>query len=44
MAIEDVTHEVGYEDLSSFSKLFKKYTGVTPAIYRNKFKRGRLAS
>ncbi|MEH6449432.1 MAG: GlxA family transcriptional regulator [Oleispira sp.] len=43
MAIEDVTYEVGYEDLSSFSKLFKKHAGVTPAIYRNKFKRGRLA-
>ncbi|MBL4796148.1 MAG: helix-turn-helix domain-containing protein [Oleispira sp.] len=44
MAIEDVTHQVGYEDLSSFTKLFKKHAGVTPAIYRNKFKRGRVVS
>ena len=33
-----VTH-VGYDDLSSFTRLFKKHTGLSPSQYAKKFKR-----
>lgn len=36
---EQITHEVGYEDISSFTRLFKVNTGLSPTQYRNKFKR-----
>lgn len=32
--IDDVCMEVGYEDLSSFSRLFKKTVGLSPTEYR----------
>ncbi|KJR97257.1 MAG: hypothetical protein VR65_06545 [Desulfobulbaceae bacterium BRH_c16a] len=35
--IEEVTLHVGYEDISSFRKLFKKHTGLSPTAYRKKF-------
>lgn len=35
--IEDVTRLAGYEDVSSFRKLFKRSTGLTPSAYRRKF-------
>ena len=35
--IETIAYEVGYEDKSFFSKLFKRKVGLTPAQYRNRF-------
>ncbi|MEC9024962.1 MAG: helix-turn-helix domain-containing protein, partial [Pseudomonadota bacterium] len=40
MPLEIVISAVGYEDLSSFTRLFKKTTGLSPSQYRAKFKRG----
>jgi transcriptional regulator GlxA family with amidase domain len=37
MPIELVTQNVGYEDSSSFMKLFKRKTGISPQHYRNAF-------
>lgn len=39
MNIETVIYEVGYEDVSSFSRLFHERTGLTPTAYRERFKR-----
>ena len=35
--VEDVGHAVGYEDPTSFRRLFKRKAGLTPAAYRRKF-------
>lgn len=35
--IEEVTRQTGYEDISSFRKLFKRSTGLSPSAYRRKF-------
>ncbi|MNZ91735.1 HTH-type transcriptional activator Btr [compost metagenome] len=32
---KDVAFQLGYEDAFHFSKLFKKWTGVTPTEYKN---------
>ncbi|HET8848850.1 MAG TPA: helix-turn-helix domain-containing protein [Marinobacter sp.] len=37
--LESVTRAVGYEDVSSFSRLFRKHTGLSPGAYRAKFSR-----
>ncbi len=37
MNVEDVGHAVGYEDSTSFRRLFKRKAGLTPAAYRRKF-------
>ncbi len=37
--LESLISAVGYEDLSSFTRLFKKATGMSPSQYRAKFKR-----
>lgn len=37
--IETIMNKIGYEDSSSFRRLFKKKTGVTPTEYRNRFSR-----
>ncbi len=39
LSIEEITHQIGYEDISSFTKLFKRKTGFTPSHYRNRFKK-----
>ncbi|WP_372966050.1 GlxA family transcriptional regulator [Marinobacter sp.] len=39
IAIEAVTRLVGYEDVSSFSRLFRKHTGLAPGAYRSRFGR-----
>lgn len=39
MPIGDVAHEIGLQDASYFSKLFKKYTGVTPLQFRQKIEK-----
>ncbi len=36
-AIEQIVAQVGYEDVSSFRKLFVSYTELTPGQYRQKF-------
>ena len=37
LPIEQLLNVVGYEDLSSFRKLFQQYTQMTPKAYRNHF-------
>lgn len=37
LGVEDVGHAVGYEDPTSFRRLFKRKAGMTPAAYRRKF-------
>jgi len=37
MNVDEVTRQVGYEDVSSFSKLFHARTGMTPSQYRQRF-------
>jgi transcriptional regulator GlxA family with amidase domain len=37
ISVEDVGHAVGYEDPTSFRRLFKRKAGLTPAAYRRKF-------
>lgn len=39
VAVEEVTRLVGYEDVSSFSRLFRKHTGLAPGSYRARFGR-----
>lgn len=36
-SIDSITHATGYEDVSSFRRLFKKITGLSPTAYRKKF-------
>lgn len=35
--INNIIWSVGYEDISSFRQLFKRFTGLTPKDYRQKF-------
>ncbi|MEJ2156493.1 MAG: helix-turn-helix domain-containing protein [Desulfobacteraceae bacterium] len=35
--IEEITCAVGYSDVSSFCRLFKQYTEISPSAYRDKF-------
>lgn len=39
LTIDSVMARVGYEDASSFRRLFRKKTGVTPTEYRRRFNR-----
>ncbi|SFV69052.1 Transcriptional regulator, AraC family [hydrothermal vent metagenome] len=36
-SIEQITFNIGYEDIPSFRRLFKKKTGLSPGEYRNIF-------
>jgi len=38
-SIESITHQVGYGDVSSFIRLFKKHTQLSPNAYRARFAR-----
>ena len=38
-SFEEITYQVGYEDSSSFRKIFHKQTQLTPTGYRKKFQR-----
>lgn len=35
--IEQIAWQVGYQDPSAFRKTFQKFTGITPAAYRERF-------
>lgn len=35
MSIERITEEVGYRDIRSFRRAFKRWTGVSPATFRS---------
>ena len=37
MTIEAITQQVGYQDVSSFIRLFKKHTGLSPSAHRARF-------
>ncbi|MCW3122253.1 MAG: uncharacterized protein JWQ38_1745 [Flavipsychrobacter sp.] len=37
--VQNILFDVGYEDMSTFRKLFKKYTGLSPVDYRKKYTR-----
>lgn len=39
--IEQVVLAVGYEDVPSFRKVFKRFTGITPQEYRRRYSIGR---
>jgi transcriptional regulator GlxA family with amidase domain len=36
--VEEIAHQVGYEDTASFRRLFRRLVGMTPGEYRRKFK------
>ncbi|MCP3922812.1 MAG: GlxA family transcriptional regulator [Desulfobacterales bacterium] len=36
-SVDSITYATGYEDVSSFRRLFKKITGLSPSAYRKKF-------
>lgn len=36
-SVREVSLKVGYEDLNFFSKLFKRFTGLSPSTYRERF-------
>lgn len=38
MTIEAITQQVGYQDVSSFIRLFKKHTGLSPSAHRARFR------
>lgn len=35
--IDEITHAIGYSDISSFTKLFKRKTGLSPSSYRARY-------
>ena len=37
ISVEEIAHAVGYEDVTSFRRLFKRKGGLSPAAYRRKF-------
>jgi transcriptional regulator GlxA family with amidase domain len=37
--VSEITWQVGYADISSFCRLFKKTTGLSPRDYRERFAR-----
>ena len=37
ISLDDVVHRVGYEDTSSFRRLFKRTTSISPLEYRQRF-------
>ena len=42
MTLENIVYQVGYEDVSSFRKLFTELAELTPRAYRDKFKRQQM--
>jgi AraC-like DNA-binding protein len=39
-SVTAVGYEIGYQDIHSFSKAFKKFYGLSPHQYRKKFDKG----
>ena len=37
--LSHLAEQVGYQDVSSFSRLFKRHTGLSPSHYRQRFAR-----
>lgn len=37
--IKEIAYEVGFQGQNYFTKIFKKYTGVTPKVYKNTFEK-----
>ena len=35
-SIETIAKEAGFKNISSFNRIFKKYTGITPSVFVNK--------
>lgn len=35
--IEKISNDVGYEDVAFFRSLFRRYVGITPKAYREKY-------
>jgi AraC-like DNA-binding protein len=35
-SVSDTAHAVGFENLSFFTKIFKRYQGVTPSDFQKK--------
>lgn len=42
LAIDEIGRDVGYEDIASFRRLFKRITGLNPAAHRRMFGFGRF--
>ena len=38
--VNEVMYKVGYTDTKAFRTTFKKFTGLSPVQYRNKYNRG----
>lgn len=36
--VKDIADQLGYEDVSYFTRFFKKHTGLTPELFRRNFK------
>lgn len=36
-SVQQICYEVGYEDMPFFRRIFKRYTGVTPSEYKQRF-------
>jgi transcriptional regulator GlxA family with amidase domain len=43
LPVESIAERVGYNDLSTFRRLFKRETGLTPRDYRRRFSRLEVA-
>ena len=42
LSVDQITWEVGYQDVSSFRRLFKQRTGLSPTAYRKRFGMGEM--
>ena len=40
--VEKIAHQVGYENIAFFRRIFKRNTRLTPALYRRKFQMSTL--
>ncbi len=42
--IKEVMYEVGYSDIQAFRTIFRKFTGLSPLEYRNKYNKDKAAA
>lgn len=42
--ISEIGYELGYEDMTSFSRFFKQMEGVSPSVYRENIASGKIAN